>query len=1158
MMVTFVSQCEKNALKKTRRVLDAFANRIGDNTWQTVITQEGLLTVKKLLRKTASKSTAVSCHWIRSRARSELLWVVGNKRKFNSEGFVPVNYTEVSAEQYEDDAQWQTLEVIKYAAAVAGLFHDFGKANTLFQTKLNPNKKSKRSRVYEPFRHEWVSMRLFQAFVGTKTDAEWLTALSEIERNCSPVCFRDGIDGEMGDGHPMNHPFNNLPPFGQLVAWLILTHHKLPLNPGWIDTYKGETPELKHEQDWLETNLSPVWNSPKCRDQEESVRLSDNWNVEGKLPYESEKWRARACELASEAKVVLRPVLPVTTEWVNSQLFTSHISRLCLMLADHFYSSKPLSEVEEKWRSTKYQVFANTEKVGNRVDLKQQLDEHLIGVAHHAAEIAKALPHLNRSLLQLGDVNSIEEQVRKNKELSKKEKEKFGWQDDAVNATEKLAKDTLKQGFFGINMASTGKGKTLGNAKIIYTLGQHTGRARFSVALGLRTLTLQTGKEYRDRLSLNEEQLAIMVGGLAVRQLFENEQTPKPSTASNNEQEDNEDSSESTGSESKDELLDSEIYLDYRGNCKHSLSKWTRRKTKDGVAGGSPLDRLISAPVLVCTIDHLIPATEGTKGGKQIGPMLRLLSSELVIDEPDDFGLEDLPALCRLVHWAGLLGSRVLLSTATMPPALAYALFQSYQAGWSQFAKANIPDWDQQIVCAWFDEFSSFSGNGTQKDFDAFRKTHDKFVTRRVRQLEQNGVAKRKGTILPIDESKETALKRLSCAIYEGLLALHENNNQTRAGKRISIGLVRMANIDPLVAVAKHLLRRGAPDNTEIHYCVYHSHFPLAARHTIETKLDRILKRKDAEAVWHYSEISTKLRKSPKNNHLFVVLASPVAEVGRDHDYDWAIVEPSSMRSIVQLAGRVLRHRELAEQHNLPNIGLLDKNFKALNGQRICFEKPGFEYRTNGPRMSEGKQSLTSILYPAEYETIDARNRVSSPKYNAKATEFCNLIHLEHRALAYSLFNKTEEGSPLGANVWWKGNSFWCGEVQRQQRFRKSEPDEAYWLLVEDAHSKPYWRWKNESVNPPKFGEGSIRIKEISKHELALGEGAGFWFDLNVTDIYSTLSVELPGIETGDLQRVSQRFGELRLIEYSNIAGQEYEYFPELGVYQKLRVKGDE
>ncbi len=94
MMVTFISQCEKNALKKTRRVLDAFADRIGDNTWQTLITQEGLLAVKKLLRKTASKSTAVSCHWIRSRSRSDLLWVVGKRDKFDEVGRVPVNMTE--------------------------------------------------------------------------------------------------------------------------------------------------------------------------------------------------------------------------------------------------------------------------------------------------------------------------------------------------------------------------------------------------------------------------------------------------------------------------------------------------------------------------------------------------------------------------------------------------------------------------------------------------------------------------------------------------------------------------------------------------------------------------------------------------------------------------------------------------------------------------------------------------------------------------------------------------------------------------------------------------------------------------------------------------------------------------------------------------------
>jgi hypothetical protein len=65
------------------------------------------------------------------------------------------------------------------------------------------------------------------------------------------------------------------------------------------------------------------------------------------------------------------------------------------------------------------------------------------------------------------------------------------------------------------------------------------------------------------------------------------------------------------------------------------------------------LNRLVSAPVLVTTVDHLMPATEGVRGGRQIPAMLRLLTSDLVLDEPDDFDIDDLHALCRLVNWAG-------------------------------------------------------------------------------------------------------------------------------------------------------------------------------------------------------------------------------------------------------------------------------------------------------------------------------------------------------------------------------------------------------------------------------------------------------------------------------------------------------------------------
>ena len=94
MMVTFISQCEKKALVRTRRVLDAFAERIGERTWQTVMTEDGLIAVKSLLRKTVTKNTAVACHWMRSRSRSELLWIVGQRHAFNAQGVVPVNSTQ--------------------------------------------------------------------------------------------------------------------------------------------------------------------------------------------------------------------------------------------------------------------------------------------------------------------------------------------------------------------------------------------------------------------------------------------------------------------------------------------------------------------------------------------------------------------------------------------------------------------------------------------------------------------------------------------------------------------------------------------------------------------------------------------------------------------------------------------------------------------------------------------------------------------------------------------------------------------------------------------------------------------------------------------------------------------------------------------------------
>lgn len=136
MMVIFISQSEKKAVLTVRKILDSFADRIGDDAWQTVITEAGLLAVKTALRRNATKSMAVSCRWIRSRSRSDLLWIVGNRNKFNAEGLVPVNWTQKNVSHFEWENQWQYLPLIKALAAVAALFHDWGKTNDYFQDKL--------------------------------------------------------------------------------------------------------------------------------------------------------------------------------------------------------------------------------------------------------------------------------------------------------------------------------------------------------------------------------------------------------------------------------------------------------------------------------------------------------------------------------------------------------------------------------------------------------------------------------------------------------------------------------------------------------------------------------------------------------------------------------------------------------------------------------------------------------------------------------------------------------------------------------------------------------------------------------------------------------------------------------------------------------------
>lgn len=70
MNVLIISRCTKNARDESCRIIDQFAERTGDAAWQTTMTMEGAITLRKLLRKTARRNTAVACHWLKKNGQS--------------------------------------------------------------------------------------------------------------------------------------------------------------------------------------------------------------------------------------------------------------------------------------------------------------------------------------------------------------------------------------------------------------------------------------------------------------------------------------------------------------------------------------------------------------------------------------------------------------------------------------------------------------------------------------------------------------------------------------------------------------------------------------------------------------------------------------------------------------------------------------------------------------------------------------------------------------------------------------------------------------------------------------------------------------------------------------------------------------------------------
>ncbi|MDD2846809.1 MAG: type I-F CRISPR-associated helicase Cas3, partial [Rhodoferax sp.] len=590
---------------------------------------------------------------------------------------------------------------------------------------------------------------------------------------------------------------------------------------------------------------------------------------------------------------------------------------------------------------------------------------------------------------------------------------------------------------------------------------------------------------------------------------------------------------------------------------------------------------LLAAPLLVCTIDHLVPATESQRGGRQIAPMLPLMSSDLVLDEPDDFDLGDLPALGRLVHWAGLLGARVLLSSATLAPALVQGLLEAYLAGRREYAKNRGAQPGNPappaVCCLWLDEHDQRHADCASSD--AFMAQHASYVQDRSQRLASVAEVRRRAALLPLHianaQDADARPAGFAPAVLAAAMALHAHHHSTdpNSDKRISFGLVLMANIEPLVNVALALFRQGVAAGWQVHLCVYHARFPLLLRSAIEQRLDAVLNRRTPEAVFDRPDLRQCIDAHSAADQMFIVLGSPVTEVGRDHDYDWAVVEPSSMRSLIQLAGRVRRHRAGACAQ--PNIALLDTNLRHLQSPGgAAFRWPGFE---DGETFLLASHRLGELLRPHEINglnTIDARPRIQSPAPEPLQPQRY-WVDLEHARLRQSLLGaappaaasaphhrapvrgaaRQQAAAPLfNGATWWHApaqDALLTHALPQLQRFRQQTQEQVDVMLLlnedeDDIELHLALEWVKRGTGPRSVIVTRERMERLDDR-LVQGQRISVWGVFDYVQAVNDLAQRL-GIVPSDC---AQRFGGVEL----PVSGKDWRvrFHPALGFTRATR-----
>ncbi|EGR2227465.1 hypothetical protein DZF79_04250 [Vibrio parahaemolyticus] len=913
MNILITLECKDSALNRSRTICAKYLPQIGSRTYSGHLCKSGLDILTHELIESSSKNNTILIHKADKRGTT-LIKSIGSMSKIDQDCY-PFKQ-EFPFEPVKGDAKQLTLVITLFSA----LLHDIGKSSIGFQKVLlgatNDEKPSKAI-----VRHEAYSALLccyaFE-FAELHKKNHWADALTKSEDIRAAFEFADNKVSEvLSHATSGNELFNDLsrflsnnkissPEIAKIVTWLTLTHHKLPnesqnviakssfLRSLSSSTASKITFELHHAID----EDTPIELIEEFMTQNKSLSL---WRKKRK-----NRWIQKVSEVAQLLLEIDDDTISTTQLWSMGELYC----RPALVFSDYYGSSKKEECEEGDFLTT---LYANTTNVGGKSVFADSLEKHTLRVTSEVRGYFNIIT--SSSFLGANKVNKSKRDSILDSCVSDyhQASSQFKWQAETVTQLKQISESNPSPTIV-FATAGTGYGKTMGTLTSALALSK---QPRVTVALGRRGLSRQTFDEYCSNLGLSNYS-SLLIGGETLRNI--NDDKPELILSSGT---DNDVIKETDTVEIISNLPEKDVTL-------HKRIETLTKNLKERV--------MISSPISVLTIDHLTGATNISKSS-HLTNIVRPITSDLILDEIDDYSIDQFGAISWLTLLHGAYGRNVVVSSATLTPKLADLLFQSFQRGVKIFQ--SLQGEEKGCNCFITTGESTRSKSLPEPTIRDLNIGEFEEIFREVNAKAKPLKAKNTHSLVlsDISESKGKNIAGIADPLFDKSKSLHRNNKMMVKGKGVSFGVIKLNRTKDVICLSEIFANRVQDPELNLKVVCYHSNFDNNTKEHIESWMSSHLNRKgvdgrscpNLEKILDSKEISECF--VDQRDLCVVFVCTNIIEVGRDVDFDWGIYEPNSFQGLVQFKGRINRHRNQIVSE--PNMIMLSHTISELEGGKF-------------------------------------------------------------------------------------------------------------------------------------------------------------------------------------------------------------------------------